>query len=211
MLRGTRILRGEEARLFRIILENLKNYSVLMNFDPVVIPSIWETSTFSDRVGSETENLMWTFADKKGREVCLIPEVTGIIQEQWQTTWCKEMASLNLYYIQRCYRYERPQKGRYREFTQFGVESLGLNRMSQERCLDVCKNMIEIFLQPDDFRVVNQVKRGLGYYLDDGFEIECDLLGAQKQIAGGGSYQDGCGFAIGVDRLALAMTEKRKF
>lgn len=48
------------------------------------------------------------------------------------------------------------------------------------------------------------MKRGLTYYVDDGFEAECEKLGAQKQIAGGGRYAEGIGWAIGVDRLLLA-------
>jgi histidyl-tRNA synthetase len=50
-----------------------------------------------------------------------------------------------------------------------------------------------------------KVKRGLGYYVEDGFEVECPNLGAQKQIAGGGRYDCGIGWAIGVDRLLFAM------
>jgi histidyl-tRNA synthetase len=55
-----------------------------------------------------------------------------------------------------------------------------------------------------DYRFVGSVKRGLTYYVEEGFEVECDNLGAQKQIAGGGSYKEGVGFAIGLERLLLA-------
>jgi histidyl-tRNA synthetase len=47
------------------------------------------------------------------------------------------------------------------------------------------------------------VKRGLDYYIEDGFEIACPELGAQKQVVGGGRYSNGIGFAVGFDRLAL--------
>ena len=50
----------------------------------------------------------------------------------------------------------------------------------------------------------DRVKRGLGYYVEDGFEAECEALGAQKQVAGGGRYAEGIGWAIGVDRIMLA-------
>ena len=53
------------------------------------------------------------------------------------------------------------------------------------------------------------VKRGLSYYTEDGFEVEVENLGAQKQIAGGGRYQQGIGWAIGVDRLILAEGNKK--
>jgi histidyl-tRNA synthetase len=55
------------------------------------------------------------------------------------------------------------------------------------------------------YRFVPAVKRGLTYYVEDGFEVECDQLGAQKQIAGGGRYPEGIDWAIGLDRLLLAL------
>ena len=58
-------------------------------------------------------------------------------------------------------------------------------------------------LQTKDFIVDYSVKRGLDYYTENGFEIRCEQLGAQKQVCGGGSYEQGIGFAIGFDRLAL--------
>jgi histidyl-tRNA synthetase len=50
-----------------------------------------------------------------------------------------------------------------------------------------------------------EVKRGLGYYIEDGFEARSPQLGAQQQIAGGGRYAEGIGWAIGLDRLLLAL------
>lgn len=56
-----------------------------------------------------------------------------------------------------------------------------------------------------EYEFVPSVKRGLSYYTEDGFEVECSNLGAQKQVAGGGRYSEGIGWAIGVDRLILAL------
>jgi len=55
-----------------------------------------------------------------------------------------------------------------------------------------------------EYRLAPQVKRGLAYYTQDGFEITSPRLGAQQQLLGGGGYDRGIGFAIGVDRLVLA-------
>jgi len=54
------------------------------------------------------------------------------------------------------------------------------------------------------YQLNDAVKRGLSYYVEDGFEVECEQLGAQKQVAGGGRYAEGIGWAIGVERLLLA-------
>ena len=56
----------------------------------------------------------------------LVPEITGLVQEEWRERWSKSSAKPSrVFYVARCYRYERPQAGRYREFTQIGVELLG--------------------------------------------------------------------------------------
>ncbi len=148
---------------------------------------------------------MWTFTDRGDRSCCLIPEATGIIQEMWNSGWDRSMAKpARLFYVSRCYRYDRPQRGRYREFTQLGIELLGNRPGDREEVVDLlgkCLDAVEV-----DFELVDGVQRGIGYYVEDGFEAECSKLGAQKQIAGGGRYREGIGWALGVDRLMLAKT-----
>lgn len=155
-----------------------------------------------EKAGREIVNQMWAFQDKGGRDVCLIPEVTGLIQELWRDDWSKRAKSRRVFYVSRCYRYERPQAGRYREFTQLGVEWLGEGAEKSEltKILRDCLDITGV-----DYTLNDAVKRGLTYYVEDGFEAECAALGAQKQIAGGGRYAEGIGWAIGIDRLLLAM------
>jgi histidyl-tRNA synthetase len=205
MLRGTRVLRASDARKFCDILNTLRNKAVQLSYQETVFPSLWDVKTFTDKLGTEKEAQMWTFSDKKGRAVCLVPEITGIVQELWRNEWSKESKGpLRIFYIQRCYRYERPQAGRYREFTQFGVEILGGN--PQDGTIEAKETLIACLEAVGArYSFVDSVKRGLSYYVEDGFEVECETLGAQKQIAGGGRYAEGSGFAIGVDRLVLTL------
>ena len=172
-------------------------------FEEIIVPSIWEAPTFTDKVGPENTQMMWTFRDKGERAVCLIPEVTGLIQETWRDTWSKQYKTRNIFYVQRCYRYEKPQAGRYREFTQLGIEMLG----SQDT--NAAKTYLQKALDVTNVEYIfeNTVQRGLSYYTTLGFEAKCEKLGAQKQIAGGGNYNEGVGWAIGIDRLVLALTE----
>jgi len=106
-----------------------------------------------------------------------------------------------LFYIARCYRYERPQAGRYREFSQRGFEYL---------CRDpglAVKRSQEIVIAFFDslglsYEIDGAARRGLSYYLNgQGFEIRCTELGTQQQVVGGGaigkvpasaSAQNGC-------------------
>ncbi len=150
---------------------------------------------------------MWLFKDKSGKDCCLIPEVTGVLQEEFNKNWFYEYKKkpLKLFYINKCYRYETPQKGRYREFTQIGIEILGGKDkdLYKKESIKILKEVLSLFPELD-YKFNESVKRGLGYYTEDGFEVECKNLGAQKQIAGGGSYKEGVGWAIGLDRLLIA-------
>jgi histidyl-tRNA synthetase len=134
-----------------------------------------------------------------------VPEITGIVQEEWRLRWSKAQRPLRLFYVARCYRYERPQRGRYREFTQVGVELLGGAAPADRREVeDLLREILDAI--GATYRFDSEVKRGLGYYVEDGFEALCPSLGAQQQIAGGGRYCEGVGWAIGLDRLLLALT-----
>jgi len=163
--------------------------------------------TFIKKAGPELGKQMYAFPDKKGRRICLIPEVTGIIQEEWNSTWRFENKKpYRIFYIQRCYRYERPQKGRYREFTQAGIEILGGDpEETTEEAQTLLKGLLDVLGIEYVFNPL--VKRGITYYVESGFEAEAPALGAQKQIAGGGRYEEGVGWAIGIDRLLLCLQD----
>jgi histidyl-tRNA synthetase len=206
MLRGTRLLTGDEAKLYTQIVSTIRSTLVDLSFEEVILPSLWEQDTFIQKAGSEIVNQMWAFKDKGERDVCLIPEATALCQKMWNDEWSKDKKKpFRIFYIQRCYRYERPQAGRYREFTQAGVELLGgsINQEEAMSSLKVCLDKLNI-----KYSLNESVKRGLSYYVEDGFEAEVASLGAQKQVAGGGRYAEGIGWAIGVDRVMLAMQTK---
>jgi histidyl-tRNA synthetase len=204
MLRGTRVLMGAEAAAFVGATDRLRRVLTAAGFDEIILPAVWERSTFEQKAaGSPVLDQMWVFKDKGDRDCCLIPEVTGVVQELYRGQWEQSLPKpIRLFYVARCYRYERPQAGRYREFTQVGVEILGPDTSKDEAVAALRKSLDEFGL---DYRFVPAVKRGLTYYVEDGFEVECDSLGSQKQVAGGGRYPEGIGWAIGLDRLLLAL------
>lgn len=87
---------------------------------------MWEPEPWITRSGSEIERQMWTFRDKADRPVTLIPEATAIVQRLYDENWSKSKPKpVRVFTATRVFRYERPQRGRYREFTQFNVEILG--------------------------------------------------------------------------------------
>jgi histidyl-tRNA synthetase len=182
-------------------------------FEEIVIPSVWESKTFVEKAGgSEILEQMFAFEDKNNRGVCLVPEITGVIQELFRNNVLKPNSNPNytrkLFYVSRCYRYERtPQLGRQREFTQLGVEIVTTDETKKAQFKEECISLLKDLLDKTntEYRFMPTVKRGLTYYVEDGFEVECDKLGSQKQIAGGGLYKEGVGFAIGLERWLLAL------
>lgn len=204
MIRGTRIIEGAEARVFRATIDRLRSVVLGAGYEEVILPAIAEPSLWTERSGTEIEAQMWRFADKADRPVTLIPEATALIQREYRERWSKSRPKpLRLFYEQRCYRYERPQKGRYREFTQFGVEVLGPEpEQYAQETIELLKRALDGSTASCEFD--DDAVRGLSYYTRNGFEVRCPILGAQKQVAGGGVYPEGCGWAIGVDRLVLA-------
>ena len=145
--------------------------------------------------------MMFGVKDRGGRDLTLTPEYTAIIQ-QMSSEKFKFEKDVKMFYIGECFRGERPQAGRYRQFTQFGVEIINPTKDYTDELLEISKSLIKLFT--DDFKVDVSVKRGLDYYKEGkGFEISCDKLGAQKQVCGGGSYEGGVGFALGLDRLLI--------
>ena len=197
--RGTRILL-DEAKERRLILNKLIDIAEKNGFQEIILPSIEPVQVYTDKAGPEILKQMYVFKDKGDRDICLRPEGTATIQLLANKHW-KTQKDVKLWYFEKCWRYERPQTGRYREFFQFGIEWLNPSKDVKSILIDIAKEMINT--KTDDYLVTESVKRGLSYYVEDGFEISADQLGAQKQICGGGTYKEGIGFAIGFDRLML--------
>lgn len=196
--KGTRILLGNEKReLINKMIERL----ISMGFTEISIPIIQNQEIFSGKVGVENNNLMYNFKDRGDRDLCLAPEYTAVVQKLSNTTF-KNKKTVMLFYVQECFRGEKPQAGRFRQFTQLGVEIL--NPIDIEKAYTdlvyIARSLVNL---SDKKSVLNtNVTRGLDYYKDGkGFEISCEELGSSKQVCGGGQYEGGIGFAIGIDRL----------
>lgn len=201
--KGTRILLGNKKRdLIDKMIEILKKEE----FQEISIPIIQYQEYFKEKVGEENNNLMYNFTDRGNRELCLAPEYTSIMMELAKTTF-KYQKDVKLFYVQECFRGEKPQAGRYRQFTQLGVEILnptsfsGLPELAYKLILQTIPRETYGWLDTN-IKINREATRGLDYYKEGkGFEITCDSLGSSKQICGGGEYKNGVGFALGIDRI----------
>lgn len=198
--KGVRVI-TTEAKERRIILNKIIQIAEDNGYSEIDLPLIENAEVYVNKAGEEILNQMYVFPDKANRQLCLRPEGTATIQLLADKYW-KTQKDIKLWYFTRCYRYERPQQGRYREFFQFGIEVINPRKDVQSELIELAKQMIET--KTKNYEVNVSVQRGLSYYVENGFEISCNDLGAQKQICGGGKYKQGIGFAIGFDRLMLS-------
>lgn len=129
-VKGTHDLYDEEANLYREIENRCIYLASLFNFNEIRTPILEHTNLFVRGVGESSDIVnkeMYTFEDKGGRSVTLRPELTAGIMRSVVTNKLYANADLPLryFYLGPCFRYERPQAGRYRQFSQFGLEAIG--------------------------------------------------------------------------------------
>jgi len=131
--KGTKdILPGQTGRwqyVEKVFREITKNYG----FTEIRTPVIEHTELFSRGIGDTTdvvEKQMYTFEDYGGRSITLRPEGTaGVARAYLENKLYADIKPLKLWYEIACFRYEKPQSGRLREFHQFGVEIFGSHDM----------------------------------------------------------------------------------
>ncbi len=129
--RGTTDIYGEDIDYRNYIINTAREIFKIFNYREIITPAFEYTQVFSRSIGESTEIVkkeMYTFPDKKGRSLTLRPEGTAsIARAVVENKMYSENMPLKLFYIGNMFRYERPQKGRMREFWQLGIEAIGTN------------------------------------------------------------------------------------
>jgi histidyl-tRNA synthetase len=127
--RGTNDIFGEDIVYRNFIIDKAKELFHIYNYKEIITPAFEHTEVFNKSIGEGTDIVqkeMYTFTDKKGRSLTLRPEGTAsVIRAVIEHKLYSEHLPLKLYYVENMFRYERPQKGRMREFWQLGVEAVG--------------------------------------------------------------------------------------
>jgi histidyl-tRNA synthetase len=314
--RGTRDFTPEEMEKRRYVEENIESTFKLFGYGEIQTPTFETLELFKAKSGDSIIDEIYAFSDKGDRELALRPELTAPAIRLYVEKMQMEPKPLKLFYFGNCFRYDRPQKGRYREFWQAGCEiigtntpeayaelvamaytilkkvglkniqlnignlsiinstftKLGLSKDDQKELLplidksqfedifsflsdlsitnDSAKEFIDILQTADinkikkiiqedasamdelsnlekildllknsynikDFQIKMSIVRGIDYYKGLVFEIDAPVLGAEKQLCGGGAYDlvtlfggretPTAGFAVGIDRTILAL------
>ena len=311
--RGTRDFLPDELEKRRAYEGTLRSVARRFGFREIQTPIFEEAELFILRSGPNVLKELYAFKDKGDRDLALRPEMTAAVVRAFVNGMSNDPKPIKVFYFGPCFRYERPQAGRYREFYQFGAEiigaatpetdaeaiamasfmikSLGLKNYKMrighigvlrqriadigvpaERTAEVLQkldkklydearpilkdigvadaDMEDLFKLTEtvggtevlsmvpgdagtylkevvdyldrmgvkDVEIDLGVVRGLDYYTGMVFEAEAPVLGAEKQICGGGSYTlselfggekvFSTGFAVGFDRILLAMEKE---
>jgi histidyl-tRNA synthetase len=317
--RGTRDFTPDEMQKRRYLEHNMAATFTSFGYGEIQTPTFENLELFTAKSGESIINELYAFTDKGGRALALRPELTAPVIRCYVERLQMEPKPLKLFYFGNCYRYDRPQKGRYREFQQAGCEVIGTDTCeataellalaytllrntglknirlnignltiisaifkklhllkddqkillplidksqfddlkialrdcnvsdqmgdafievlqtsdvtkirsfiaddtdakteltTMETILDLLKNAFHI----NEYEIKLSIVRGLDYYKGLVFEIDAPILGAEKQLCGGGSYDlvplfggtevPTSGFAIGFDRTILALDEE---
>jgi histidyl-tRNA synthetase len=317
--RGTRDFTPDDMQKRRYLERTMAATFSVYGYGEIQTPTFETLELFTAKSGESIINELYAFTDKGGRQLALRPELTAPVIRCYVERLQMEPKPLKLFYFGNCYRYDRPQKGRYREFLQTGCEIIGVDspetkaellalaynllkntglknismnignltivnaifkqlKLSKDEqkillpLIDkaqfndltialkechVAEQMADAFLdvlQTSDLKVIRSfisndaeatvemqtmetildllknafhikeltiklsIVRGLDYYKGLVFEIDAPILGAEKQLCGGGSYElvslfggtevPTLGFAIGFDRTILALEEE---
>jgi histidyl-tRNA synthetase len=127
--RGTQDLLPEAARRHRRVIETARATAELYGFAEMATPIFEFTEVFARPIGEHTDIVakeMYTFADRGGEEVSLRPENTAGVVRAVISNGLAQSVPLKFFYSGPMFRYERPQKGRFRQFHQIGVELIGV-------------------------------------------------------------------------------------
>jgi len=149
-LYGTHDILPDDSFKWRYLEDRVKKVFVLYNYKEIRIPIFEETELFARSIGQDTDIVqkeMYTFTDQGKRSITLRPEGTaGVVRAYLQHSLGERFPLVKLYYFGSMFRQERPQKGRMREFHQFGIEAIGsadpsLDAEQIETAIRICQEL----------------------------------------------------------------------
>ena len=162
-IRGTQDIFGEDQIRFRHVVDTFKRIQGLYNFRGVEMPVFEPTAVFSRSLGETTDVVskeMYSFDDRSGDSLTLRPEFTAGLCRAFLTNGWQQHVPLKIATDGPLFRYERPQKGRYRQFHQLDAEIIGVEEPSAD---------VELLIMAD------QLLRDLG--ISDGVTLQLNTLG----------------------------------
>jgi histidyl-tRNA synthetase len=125
--RGTRDFPPQVMEKRRAVEQKFREIAEKWGYREIATPTFEALELFTLKSGEEIVKEIYAFKDKAGRDLALRPELTAPSIRFYVNELQMAPKPLKFYYFQNCFRYEEPQKGRFREFWQFGVELIGVD------------------------------------------------------------------------------------
>lgn len=136
VLKGMKDIYFKETEKYEYIVKTAKEVFSKYGYERIITPLVEDIDLFKRSVGDETDVVskeMYDFYDKGNRHIALRPEGTaGVVRAYLESKLYKSNPNIKWYYYGPMYRYEAPQKGRYREFNQVGIECFGTKSPMQD-------------------------------------------------------------------------------
>lgn len=136
VLKGMKDIYFKEIEKYEYIVNTAKEVFSTYGYERIITPLAEDIDLFKRSVGNETDVVskeMYDFYDKGNRHIALRPEGTaGVVRAYLESKLYKSNPNIKWYYYGSMYRYEAPQKGRYREFNQVGIECFGTRNPMQD-------------------------------------------------------------------------------
>lgn len=149
--RGTQDILPQDSWKWQDMEARMRTILARYGYQEVRLPTFESTELFARGVGDSTDIVskeMYTFEDKGGRSMTLRPEGTaGVVRATLENgLLASSPLPLKLYYIQSCFRYEKAQKGRLREFHQMGIECFGTHEPAADaEVIELCHAVLTEF------------------------------------------------------------------
>ena len=152
-IKGTKDILPNEVAIWQYVEDKIHLFFQKYGYHQIRTPKFENTSLFNRSIGLDTDIVnkeMYSWTDQGGNNLTLKPEVTASVVRSFIQHNLGKINSINkLYYIDSLFRRERPQKGRFRQFEQFGIEALG-----------------------SDYPEIDAEIISMAYYLYDSFKIK---------------------------------------
>jgi histidyl-tRNA synthetase len=130
--RGTRDFLPEDAWKRSQVRKAMQNILERWGYQEISTPTFEHLELFTIKSGESVIEEIYSFKDKGGRDIALRPELTAPVMRMYVSELQNAPKPQRLYYFGNCFRYERPQRGRFREFWQLGAELIGGNKADSE-------------------------------------------------------------------------------
>jgi len=141
-VRGMRDFLPKEAKTLRYIEGKAREVAELYGYGEIVTPVVESHELLAAKAGEEVKSRMFVFKDLGGRDVALRPEFTASVARLVATTMRNQPRPFRLFSVGSIYRYDEPQRGRYREFWQSNYELMGSNRPEADAEITMLTNSL---------------------------------------------------------------------